>query len=88
MEINKFGRIKTRRCKSCDQELIATCNTTEESEVVKFKTGRAGEPLVTHMMFPTAETQSDLCFRCSRAGRLKPGKDSALTKLTMDSISN
>lgn len=88
MKINKFGKIKTRRCKSCDQELIATCDTTKESEAVKFETGRAGEPLVNHMMYPTAEEQSELCFRCSRAGRLRAGKNSVLTKLTREELSN
>ena len=88
MKLNEFGRSKARRCRICDQELIATCDTTKPAELVEFETGRAGEPLIEHMFYPTAKTQSDLCFRCSRAGRLKPGKDSRLTMMTRSEAAN
>lgn len=65
MPLNKFGRVDVRRCRICNQPLIATCDRTAEPELVKVMTGRVAEPFAYHFMYSTAEKQSDLCFRCT-----------------------
>lgn len=86
MKLNKFGRIEMRRCRICDQELIATCDRTKKSKLVLFKTGRAQDPITTHMMYPTAEEQDDLCHRCRQGNDSKVGKQSGPTIVPFDKI--
>lgn len=86
MDMNNSGRIETRRCKICDQPIIATCDRTKESKLMLFETGRAADPITTHTMYPTAEEQDDLCFRCRRKGALKVGKQSGPRTVPFDKM--
>lgn len=86
MTLNELGRTATRRCRICNQPIIATCDRTKESELVLFKTGRAADPITTHMMYPTAEEQDDLCYRCRHRKDSKVGRQSGPTIVPFDKI--
>jgi len=86
MELNDLGRVNVRRCRICNQPIIATCDTTKGSKLMLFKTGRAADPITWHMMYPTVEEQDTLCHRCRYGNDPKVGKQSGPTIVPYDGI--
>ena len=78
-----LGYPSMRMCQSCfDSPVIATCDRSKPSELVEFKgqmwTKKNPQKM---MLFPTAKTQSKLCYwhqyqQEARKGKWKVGKES------------
>ncbi|MCK4420784.1 hypothetical protein KAW48_03220 [candidate division WOR-3 bacterium] len=86
MALDRLGRIEERRCRSCGQPIIATCDRTAQSYLTLFETGRAADPIAEHIMHPTAEKQNDLCHRCRWGNDPKVGRQNGLTIVPFDKI--
>lgn len=71
-------RCELPRCSMCSQLLIATCDKSKPSELVRFKGREWTKTKPQFMMFyPTAEEQSSLCPYCEdRLHPVKVGKES------------